>query len=254
MKILLIASKSGLCMGILDWLIESNKDKVITSHSCLQSRKIIENDVDIDLIIFDDEIADESGMEFLNWIKRNQKLRIIPIIIAGTNLTEESVTKFLQIGIDDILILPNSKATINAKISRFEQQGRPTILLVDDEPAILDILKEYLNQNRYISLKATSAEEALELLGENRVDAVITDIMLPKMDGIELMGKIKEKNPNMPVIIITGFSGRHTPQDVISMGADGFFSKPFNNIELSYKLRLILSHSNRNTQIFSKYI
>ena len=240
MKILLITSTSGPCMGILDLLNESDENKVITLHSCNQGRKTVENDVDIDLIIFDAVAADESGLKFLRWIKGDQKLRVIPIIIAGSNLTEDLVEQYLQLSVDDILILPNSKDTVKAKISRFEQQGRPTILLVDDEPAILDILKEYLKQNRYRSVVATSAEEALELFGNNRIDAVVTDIMLPKMDGIELMKKIKEQNPNMPVIVITGFSGRFTPQDVIAMGADGFFAKPFNNIELSYKLRTIL--------------
>ncbi len=251
MKILLVASPSGACMEILDWFTESDDNNVITLHSCQQGRKAVENDVDIDLIILDAVAADESGMKFLRWIKADQRLQIIPIIITGTSLTEELVEQYLKLNVDDILILPNSKDTVKAKISRFEKQGRPTILLVDDEPAILDILKEYLKQNRYRSITATSAEEALVLFEQNKVDAVVTDIMLPEMDGIELMVKIKEQNPEMPVIIITGFSGKFTPNDVISMGADGFFAKPFNNIELSYKLRVILGKSQNHHQVYT---
>jgi len=87
----------------------------------------------------------------------------------------------------------------------------------------------------------------LTALKENRFDAVVTDVMLPGKSGIELLEIIKKDNPEMPVILITGFSGQFTPRDAISLGADGFFAKPFNNIELSYKLRLILSQK-RPTQ------
>ena len=240
MKVLLIASTSGHCMDIKKWLEESEIE-VITIHSCRQSRKIVENDVDIDLIILDALAAEDYGLKFLRWIKGDQRLRVIPIIVAGKNITEELVEQYLQLGTDDILLLPNSKTTIEAKIAKYESHGRPTILLVDDEPGILDILSDFLRLNRYQCLKASSAEEALTLLKEKSIDAVVTDILLPGKTGIDLLEMIKEDNPYMPVILITGFSGKFTPKDAINMGADGFFSKPFNNIELSYKLRLILS-------------
>jgi len=199
------------------------------------------------LVIIDALAAEEYGLKFLRWIKGDQRLRVIPVIVAGKNITEDLVEQYLQLRVDDMLILPNSKATLEAKITKYDTIGRPTILLVDDEPAILDILSDFLRLNRYRCKTVESAEEALTALKENRFDAVVTDVMLPGKSGIELLEIIKKDNPEMPVILITGFSGQFTPRDAISLGADGFFAKPFNNIELSYKLRLILSQK-RPTQ------
>ena len=241
MKILLIASTNGPCMEIQNWLLEL-ENEVITLHSCLQSRKVVENDVDIDLIILDAMAAEEHGLKFLRWFNGDQRLRVIPIIVAGKSITENLVEEYLLLGIDDILILPNTKATVEAKIAKYEVNGRPTILLVDDEKPILDILSDFLQLNRYRCITAENAEDALIILKEKKIDTVVTDILLPGKTGIDLLEEIKKDNPYMPVILITGFSGKFTPKDAINMGADGFFAKPFNNIELSYKLRMILSN------------
>jgi DNA-binding NtrC family response regulator len=69
---------------------------------------------------------------------------------------------------------------------------------------------------------------------------VSTDIRLPGRSGLELMVEIKGKYPGTPVILITGYAGQYSPKDAIAMGADGYFAKPFHNMDLIYTLRRVL--------------
>ncbi len=113
------------------------------------------------------------------------------------------------------------------------------ILIVDDDAAIRDSMDEFVGMAGYISSTADSAEEALELLAQNSVDVVITDIMLPGMDGLELTDRIK-KRFEIDVIVMTGYSGDYSYEEAISKGASDFVFKPVRFEELLLRLRRVL--------------
>ena len=113
------------------------------------------------------------------------------------------------------------------------------ILIVDDDAAIRDSMHEFVDMSGYQSSMAMSAEEALEMHDGSSVDVVITDIMLPGMDGLELTDRIK-KNYDIDVIVMTGYSGDYSYEEAISKGASDFVFKPVRFEELLLRLRRVL--------------
>ena len=103
------------------------------------------------------------------------------------------------------------------------------ILVVDDEMIMRDLLTDFLEMFDYDVVTAHDGVMAWEILEssneERNFDLVITDINMPKMGGIELSAKIKEKNPNMPIVFMTGYGIEKVKQDVEK--AEGFLAKPF---------------------------
>ena len=102
-----------------------------------------------------------------------------------------------------------------------------SILIVDDNPNMSSLLTEMLEIFDYDSVQADCGEAALQELEKGKFSLVITDMKMPNMSGLELMVKVKEKNPNMPVVLISGYSVDSMTNENSEMKPDGFLSKPF---------------------------
>jgi DNA-binding response OmpR family regulator len=92
---------------------------------------------------------------------------------------------------------------------------------------------------------ASTVDEAFAIIHAQPVDAIVTDIMMPGKTGLDLLIEVKHDYPHIPVIMITGHTQRYGPKDVIAMGADGYFAKPFHNLELVFTLGNVLAHRER---------
>ncbi len=112
-----------------------------------------------------------------------------------------------------------------------------TILYVEDDKNARNELKELLEDYFTHVLVASNGEEALELYKNNKVDIVLTDILMPKMDGIELSRRIKKDSPNTPVVVITAHSEHHYLIECIKLRVDGYILKPFDLMELDRELK-----------------
>lgn len=118
------------------------------------------------------------------------------------------------------------------------------ILIVDDDPVILDLMGTYVNTFGYDHVAAGDGVEAMQKLKEEAFSIVFTDMIMPNMDGMQLLKHIKEHYPQIGVIVITGYGNTFTYTDVIKAGASDFISKPFNADELEAKLnRLVREQS-----------
>ncbi|HYO48546.1 MAG TPA: response regulator [Chloroflexia bacterium] len=123
------------------------------------------------------------------------------------------------------------------------------ILIVDDEPTIVELLEEHLRSEGYDTAHAYSGEEALQSLGKNVPDLVILDLMLPGMDGYEVC-RLMQQDPRLnhiPVIMLTARSA--VPNKVLGYqrGADDYVLKPFDPEELSVRVRAQLHHLYHDT-------
>ena len=113
------------------------------------------------------------------------------------------------------------------------------ILVVDDEKAIRELIQEGVERSGYECSVASEALEGLKILEEKRIDVVITDIMMPGMDGIELAKRVK-KGYDADVIVITGFIEDYSYSNVIDIGVSDFLEKPLSIHELILRLQRVL--------------
>jgi len=133
---------------------------------------------------------------------------------------------------------------------------KPRILCVDDEPDILKFFEAVLVPRGYEVIRAENGEEALEKLKDQRIDLVISDVRMPKMDGFEVCRLIKEdeRYRNLPVIIITGLAGKEDRIKGIEVGAEDFISKPINPEEVLARVKMLLKakalHEKRIGELF----
>ncbi len=122
-----------------------------------------------------------------------------------------------------------------------KEQTEPTIftLVVDDEKTIRKLMREFVEALGYKAFEAKSGEEALEILKRQPIDVVITDIMMPGLNGLDLTERIKE-NYDTEVIVMTGFSGDYSYEQVITKGASDFIFKPVRFDEFRLRLQRVL--------------
>lgn len=105
-----------------------------------------------------------------------------------------------------------------------------TILIVDDEAPILKLLESILSSHNYDIYSTTDGQKALDMLEQIVVDLVITDVIMPDMDGIEFIGKMKKQRPEVKIIAMSGGGSYDTEtylEIAIKLGADAVLEKPF---------------------------
>jgi len=116
------------------------------------------------------------------------------------------------------------------------------VLIVDDEKGFLDVLSERMQSRGMEVTTATSAKEALQKLEGQTFDAIVLDLMMPEMGGIEALQRIKEKNPDSEVILLTGQPSVSIGVEAMKLGATDFLIKPADINELTEKIKLAKAH------------
>lgn len=107
-----------------------------------------------------------------------------------------------------------------------------TVLVVDDEAMLRRLLEKILKKEGYNVHLAPSAKDALEILRDNSVDIMISDIKMPEMDGFALLRAVKADYPDVGVIMMTGYADAYTVKDALILGADDYITKPFKSAEI----------------------
>jgi CheY-like chemotaxis protein len=142
------------------------------------------------------------------------------------------------------IYLPASerKAQEAVKTAELLIKGSETVLLVDDEEVILEVGKELLEGMGYRVITAKDGKEAIEVYEKAReeIDIVVLDMVMPNMGGGEAYDRMKEINPEIKVLLSSGFSIDGEASEILERGCNGFIQKPFNMEELSAKTREIL--------------
>ena len=113
---------------------------------------------------------------------------------------------------------------------------RTRLMAVDDEVEILRLLKNILEEEGYDFVGATSGDAAFSLLRERQPDLIILDIMMPGLDGFQVLELIR-RNSDVPVIMLTGRGEMTALRDSVEIGADDFVRKPFYPLELVARVR-----------------
>ena len=123
------------------------------------------------------------------------------------------------------------------------ESDKYTILVVDDEELMRYLVVSYLSKLGHSCLTAVDGMDALDKIKGNRIDAVITDIKLPNMDGMTLTREISRKYPELPIMIMTAFNEEYSEGTTISAGAREFLKKPFTLDEFAVRLNKMINDS-----------
>jgi DNA-binding NtrC family response regulator len=201
-----------------------------------------------DLVIADVRMPKMSGLSLLKSIKGKNPLLPV-LIITGYNFTYTK-DQAMEGGADGFLAKPFRIGKIEELMRKAlgfkgTEKDKPyrlkKILVVDDDDQLRDMLLEVLSSLDYFPIGVKDGEEALNQLKIQDFDLVVSDIRMPKMDGLALLKSIKEKAPDLPVVMITGFPSICPVQKVMQEGADGYLAKPFRIEKIDQLMRDLLS-------------
>ena len=150
------------------------------------------------------------------------------------------------------IYLPASEKEVMEEVDATEiiLKGDETLLLVDDEEMIIEVGEEILQALGYKVLPAVSGKEALEIYKNKKdsIDMVILDMIMPGMGGGETYDNLKAINPEIKVLLSSGYSISGQAAEILERGCDGFIQKPFKLRQLSIKIREILDRGSTSTR------
>lgn len=125
-----------------------------------------------------------------------------------------------------------------------------TILIVDDEMLIRNVIKEYLLNEGYKVLEAKDGFDALRVISDNKVDLIVLDIMMPKMDGFTCLSEIR-KTENIPVIMLSARKEETDKLNSFDLGVDDYVTKPFSPKELVARVKAHLKRTTSNNENYT---
>lgn len=123
-----------------------------------------------------------------------------------------------------------------------------TILIVEDEPSIVTLIKYNLEKAGFLTDVAYNGEDAIKKTEENKFDLIVLDLMLPKMDGMEVCKTIRKNKNYIPILMLTAKDDEYDKIYGLEMGADDYLTKPFSPKELIARINAILRRTEQRTE------
>jgi DNA-binding response OmpR family regulator len=119
------------------------------------------------------------------------------------------------------------------------------VLVVDDDPTVSDVVRRYLERAEYEVTLATDGPGALVAASRRRPDLVVLDLMLPGIDGLEVCRRLRARDPDLPVVMLTALGDEADRVVGLSLGADDYVTKPFSPRELVLRVQSVLRRASR---------
>ena len=206
----------------------------------------------IDLVLLDILMPDMDGYEVLEQLKENPNTRTIPVIMLTAVHEMDSVVRCFELGADDYLTKPYNIPFVRSRIASClrgkaninnEESTSARILVVDDNNVNRDILQRRLEREGYIVDTAENGRQALEEIDNQKYDLILLDILMPEMDGYDVLRALKasDKHKQIPVIMLTAVHESDSVRSCIEMGAADYLLKPYNTMLLKARIASVLN-------------
>lgn len=217
-------------------LLEDTEYKTKIATNFEDAVKYLYSDLSIALILIEIDLPDQAGYKLLKFLKSNLRFSEIPAIINSKNADNKTVIKCIEHGAKEYMIKPINEDSFIGKIKHVLDMGKGKVLVVCNDKVVLNIFIRTLTRESYKVFSCQSAEEAVEFLKEQKTDYIISELELPEMSGLDLLVILKDKYPQIPVIIAMENNSSLSEDDIIASGADSYIKKPYNNTELIHKI------------------
>ena len=118
--------------------------------------------------------------------------------------------------------------------------GTETILVVDDEPSLITLTSTILQESGYHTFTAKSGKEALDIIKNNSIDVLLSDVIMPEMNGYQLANIVSKKYPQIKILLSSGYSDAHNSDENDKLLHNNILQKPYTSNELLEKLHVLL--------------
>jgi len=234
----LVVDDDPISLKLLATMLERNSFDVVPKESARDALDFLEKGEFVDIIVSDVMMPHMDGFTFVRRLSMDSRLNKIPVILCTALSDRQSLVKAIEAGIAGYVVKPVKEAILIPKVVKAVESYPGAVLVVDDEELLRNLLVTTLRRDRYKVLAAESGAAAVEILKNNKVALVVSDIAMPEMDGFKLLVHIKEIDISMPVILMSG-RGKYSRDSAVSLGADDFIPKPFNNTEILTRVRAL---------------
>ena len=243
--------------------LQQNDYNVTTAENGKQALDLMHIE-QFDLVLLDMYMPVMDGLATLDAIKSDPVLQNTIVVMLTAANTREHVIHALSLGAADYLIKPVNPIEFRQRVQHCLQNGgiqsEPTvhikeelvkgakILAIDDEELNLMMLKQRLKKHQFDVMTAHSGQEALDLLDRETFDAVLLDINMPEIDGLEVLQSIRQADVNrsLPILILSADGTVETISRAYQLGASDYLVKPFQHDDLYLRLTVALEVRNRH--------
>jgi DNA-binding response OmpR family regulator len=245
-RILVVDSKEEMA-ELIKLELETEGYEVFATN-CGQKGMELLREVKPHVVLLDIMVGDGQGYEILKSIKDDHK--DIAVIIVTATGAETEVQRGLELGADDYIAKPFYSGLFLERIRKRIRNGRhkdvkqdPKILVIDDDTELTQSLTNHLQKKGYRVVGAYSGREGLELIPSISPDLIILDIIMPEMDGYEVLKEIKKKASTKDIIVIL-LTAKGLDEDIqkgLDLGAADYITKPFPPALLTRRIQDVLS-------------
>lgn len=207
------------------------------------------------IVVADILMPEMDGYELCKAIKSDSKFMDIPVLLLTQLSDPKEIIKGLESGANDFIVKPYSEELLLTRLQTLlalKKKGTPdkqvNILIVEDSPTQAEQLKYLLEDHGYTVTITANGKEGLDAARKNRPTLILSDILMPVMDGYQLADAIKHDKElkNIPIILITSLMDRKDIASRAAVVADGYFTKPYDDSYLLSKIEFLISSSSRN--------
>ncbi len=251
-KNILVIEDNELNMKLVRSLLELGGYKVIAVSNAEDGIAYLRSERP-DLVLMDIQLPGMNGLEATRTIREEMGLKDLPVVALSSYAMQGDDQKALDAGCDGYITKPIETRyflkTIGGYLSQSVQKKvstqkkgthhRPRILIVDDDPRNVKLLNAKLANEGYELIEAYSGEEALETVENTIPDLILLDVMMPGIDGYEVIRALKmsEDTRRIPIILITALDSIEDKLKGLKAGADEFLTKPVNASELRIRIK-----------------
>jgi DNA-binding response OmpR family regulator len=252
-KILVVDAQEGF-REVLRSVLRAYGHDVVTAVGGKEALQCVDSSLP-SVVLLDPALPDKSGLDVLARIRASAPH--LPVVIVSENLSPDVESRARELGVTDVLRKGLKMDVIMEAVRRaLQHAGKPaaarpvvpvaeaaTVLVVDDEPEIGELVGEFLERRGYRVKTATNGEDALALVKKEPPDLMLLDIYMPGMNGVDVLRRLKAQQSTVGVIMLTASQEETLLQEALDLGAFDVLSKPVNldQLELAVLVKLTLS-------------